>query len=83
NHGDWRVGTNLSSMYEDAIRIRGAQSSEGAPQSNMTWSAVVNYMLDLESALTLSYADQTLFGAPENSSLSKTVTLSFQQRWQR
>ncbi|QDK38142.1 serine protease spb1 [Bdellovibrio sp. NC01] len=83
SYGDLRLGSSLSSMSEDAIRISGAQSSNGSIQKNMTWSMIANYMLGLESALTLSYADQTLFGAPENSSLSKTVTLSYQQRWQR
>ncbi len=83
NYGDLRLGSSLSSLYEDAIEISGAQSSNGSSQKNMTWSVVANYMLSMESALTLSYADQTLFGSPENSSLSKTVTLSYQQRWQR
>lgn len=83
SYGDLRLGSSLSSMYEDAIKISGAQNSNGSIQKNMTWSMVANYMLSMESALTLSYADQTLFGSPENSSLSKTVTLSYQQRWQR
>ncbi|QLY27415.1 serine protease spb1 [Bdellovibrio sp. KM01] len=83
NKGDFRVGTSFTGMYEDAVAISGAQTSSGAVQKNVTWSAMVNYMMGLENAWTLSYADQTLFGTPENSSLSKTVTLSFQTRWQR
>ncbi|UYL07775.1 serine protease spb1 [Bdellovibrio sp. SKB1291214] len=83
NHGDWRWGTSFTGLYEDAIEISGAQKSSGSPQQNITWSVMANYMMGLENAWTLSYADQTLFGMPENSSLSKTVTLSFQTRWQR
>lgn len=83
NIADVRLGTSLSTLYEDAIQTRGAQSSQGAAQKNMTWTAVASYMLGLEAAVTLSYADQTLFGAPENTTLSKTLTLSYQQRWQR
>lgn len=83
NKGDWRLGTSFTGLYEDAIKISGAQSSQGSDQQNITWAVMVNYMMGLENAWTLSYADQTLFGAPENSSLSKTVTLSFQTRWQR
>ena len=83
SYGDFRLGSSLSSMYEDGYRVRGAQDSDGSSQQNMTWSVIANYMLGMESAITLSYADQTIFGSPENSNLSKTVTLSYQQRWQR
>ncbi|MDG0816307.1 serine protease spb1 [Bdellovibrio svalbardensis] len=81
--GALRLGNSLSMLNEDAIEIKGAQTSTGYLQKNMTWSFVANYMLSMESTLTASYSDQTLFGSPENSSLSKTVTLSYQQRWQR
>lgn len=83
SYRDLRLGSSLSALSEDAIEISGAQSSQGSMQKNMTWSVVANYMLNMESAITASYSDQTLFGAPENSSLSKTITLSYQQRWQR
>lgn len=83
NKGDWRLGTSFTGMYEDAIEISGAQSSDGSTQKNITWTMVANYMMDLENAWTISYADQTLFGNPQNTSLSKTLTVSFQTRWQR
>ncbi|MEK2688404.1 serine protease spb1 [Bdellovibrio sp. GT3] len=83
NKGDWRVGSGFTGMYEDAIEISGAQSSKGSSQKNITWTTMANYMLSMESAWTLSYADQTLFGSPENTSLSKTITISYQTRWQR
>ncbi|WP_413574796.1 serine protease spb1 [Bdellovibrio sp. HCB290] len=83
NKGDFRLGTSFSGLYEDAVKISGAQTSNGAIQKNVTWSTMLNYMQGMESAWTLSYADQTLFGSPENTSLSKTITLSYQTRWQR
>ncbi|WP_413557374.1 serine protease spb1 [Bdellovibrio sp. HCB209] len=83
NKGNWRLGTSFTGLYEDAIEISGAQTSSGSAQQNITWAVMANYMMSMENAVTLSYADQTLFGTPENSSLSKTVTLSFQTRWQR
>ncbi|WP_413584444.1 serine protease spb1 [Bdellovibrio sp. HCB274] len=83
NKGDWRLGTSFTGLYEDAVEISGAQNSKGSAQKNVTWSAMANYMMGMESAWTLSYADQTLFGAPENTPLSKTVTISYQTRWQR
>ncbi|MFM6929243.1 MAG: serine protease spb1 [Bdellovibrio sp.] len=83
NKGDWRLGTSFTGLYEDAIAISGAQSSNGSAQKNMTCSVVANYMMGLEEAWTVSYADQTLFGSPQNTSLSKTLSVSFQTRWQR
>ena len=83
NKGDWRLGTSFTGMYEDAIAISGAQTSSGSAQKNITCAVVANYMMGLENAWTVSYADQTLFGSPQNTSLSKTLTVSFQTRWQR
>ncbi|MGE5085805.1 MAG: serine protease spb1 [Bacillota bacterium] len=83
NKGDWRLGASFTGLYEDAIEISGAQTSNGSAQKNMTCAVVANYMMNLENAWTLSYADQTLFGSPQNTSLSKTLTVSFQTRWQR
>nr|WP_295906239.1 serine protease spb1 [uncultured Bdellovibrio sp.] len=83
NHGDYRVGSSLSFLYEEAIQIRGTTNSDGAAQKNFTLGISGSYMLNLESAVTVSYADQSLIGNPVNSSLSKTINLSYQQRWPR
>lgn len=83
NRGDYRCGAALSHLFEKAIRIRGATSSDGADQRNFTFTVSGSYMVNLESAVTLSYNDQSLIGNPVNSSLSKTWNLSYQQRWPR
>lgn len=83
NRGNARLGTGLTFLYEDPIRTSGATNSNSSMQKNITFNFQGSYMFNSESAITLSYADQTLLGEPINSSLSKTLTLSYQQRWPR
>lgn len=83
NKKDFRVGTALSYMHEDPIRIEGGTSSEGAAQRNFTLALSGSYMLNMESAVTASYNDQSLIGNPSNSSLSKSINISYQTRWPR
>lgn len=83
NRGDFRLGSSLAFLYEEAINIQGSTSSEGHEQRNFTLSVTGSYMLTPESAVTFSYADQSLIGSPVNSSLSNTINLSYQQRWPR
>lgn len=83
NYGDLRLGGSLAFLYEDPIQIRGSTNSDGSPQKNFTLGLSGSYMVNMESAVTVSYSDQSLIGAPVNSSLSKTINLSYQQRWPR
>lgn len=79
----FRLGSAVSFLYEDPIQIQGATESQGSLQRNMTWSVSGSYMLSSESAITVAYSDQSLLGEPLNSSLNKTVQMSYQQRWPR
>lgn len=83
NLGDYRVGATLSWTYEDAIAATGTVPSAGSPERFMTGGLSVSRVYQREWAFTLSYADQTLFGSPSNTSLSRTVTLLVQRRWLR
>ncbi|NUN07341.1 MAG: serine protease spb1 [Bdellovibrio sp.] len=83
NYKDLRLGGSVVYFYEDAIESRGGTSSDGAMQRNFTASLSASYMLGQESALTASYSDQALLGDPTNSSLSKTINVSYQKRWPR
>lgn len=83
NHGDLRLGSSLGFLFEEPIKIHGSTNSEGAPQKNFTLAFTGSYMMSLESAITFSYADQSLIGNPVNSSLSKSINLSYQTRWPR
>lgn len=83
NIKDLRIGGALAWSYEDPIGFAGSLSSPGAVSRYTTASLSLSYMLDQEWAGTLSYSDQTLFGSPVNTTLSKSVALLFQKRWAR
>lgn len=83
NRGSYRVGSSLSFLYEEAIQIRGSTNSDGSAQKSFTLGLSGSYMINMESAVTVSYSDQSWIGNPVNSSLSKTINLSYQQRWPR
>jgi hypothetical protein len=84
NFKDFRFGGSLAWSYEDPINVSGANStSTGSLQKFATGSLVVNYLYSSEFSTSLSYADQTLFGDPSNSALSKTISLNLQKRWPR
>lgn len=82
NYGDWRVGTAVSSLYEEAINISGATTSEGTEQQQFTASLSGSYMLTTQSALSVNYSDQSLLGRPLNTSLAKSINIVYQQRFQ-
>lgn len=79
----WRFGSSLTWNYEDPIDIEGSLSVKGSIERYATATASASYMIDSELAGTLSYSDQTLIGAPVNTSLARTVSLLVQKRWLR
>ncbi len=83
NIKDYRFGTSLSWIYEDAVNIQGTNQSTGSPQRNATASLTASYLFPDNWGATISYSDQTLFGDPTNTQLSKSVQLSLQKRWAR
>jgi hypothetical protein len=83
NKGNLRLGGGLSWIYEDSVDVTGAMTSEGAPQRYATGSLVASYMWSQEWAGNITYSDQTLFGNPLNTTLSKSVVVSLQRRWDR
>jgi len=78
-----RLGGAITWSQEDPIEVTGTQSSKGANQRFATGSLSASYLFENSWAGTLSYADQTLFGDPTNTSLSKTVAVYIQKRWAR
>jgi len=76
----WRVGTSLGSTHEDPVKVMGVAGGE---QRFMTAGLSASYFVTTDLVGTLMYSDQTLFGTPENASLQRSVSLQFQQRWQR
>jgi hypothetical protein len=78
-----RFGGSLTYAYEDPVNVSGTANSRGAPQRFATAAATVSWLASLDWAVTTTYADQTLFGSPVNTSLGRGATLLVQRRWQR
>lgn len=80
---DFRLGAALAWTYEDAVDVNGTASSRGIPQRFATASLSGSWLFDRAWAATLTYSDQTRFGAPLNTSLGRGGTLLVQRRWER
>lgn len=88
NKGDLRLGANLGILFEDAVNgIANPNTGEidltGTAQKSWTGSLIVSYMMSRHLSLGISYADQTLFGQPQNTYLTKTISINLQSRWER
>jgi hypothetical protein len=83
NIKDLRLGGSLAWTVEDAIHVAGSNPSEGSIQRFATGTVSASWLWGAEWASTLSYSDQSLFGDPTNSSLSKSIALFVQRRWAR
>ncbi|MGE0526535.1 MAG: serine protease spb1 [Bdellovibrionales bacterium] len=78
-----RLGAGLTWTYEDPIDVEGTTPSEGSPQRYATATLTASYLFPEELAATISYADQTLFGDPVNTTLGRGVMIFVQKRWLR
>ncbi len=78
-----RLGSSLQWNYEDAIQVEGNNSSEGSLQRFATGSLSASYLFEEKWSGTLTYADQTLFGNPTNTTLSRSAAIFLQRRWSR
>ncbi|MFZ4713698.1 MAG: hypothetical protein ACOYL6_08305 [Bacteriovoracaceae bacterium] len=83
NWHDMRLGGLINWVYEEGINVKGTPSSQGHFTRYANGTVVFSYLLPNNSTISVSYTDQTQFGSPLNSSLSKSVTLFFQKRWER
>jgi hypothetical protein len=83
NRGDWRFGGLLTWTYEDPIGIRGPTNISGSLERYATATLALTHRSQEDWTATLSYADQTWFGSPLNTSLGKTLTLVAERRWPR
>lgn len=79
----WRFGGSVAWSYEDPVRVKGAVRAAGSVERYATGVLSVSYLPSSLWAGTLSYADQTWFGNPVNTSLGRTIALQLQRRWGR
>lgn len=87
NLESWRFGGLLQWNYEDPISVTGTSggtsSMAGAPQRFATAVLSLSYLINKDLATTLSYSDQTWFGSPSNTTLSRSGMIVLQKRWRR
>ena len=87
SRGDIRIGGGLSWNYEDAIRTSDSSTNPSDPDGSLqrfaTGVVQVAYLFNENWAVNGSYSDQTLFGSPNNTTLSRTVLVGLQRRWPR
>lgn len=79
----FRVGTSLTWFYEDPIDIEGPTTYLGSVERYATAMFSISYLSSTQWATTVSYLDQTLFGAPINTSLGRTISVLVQKKWNR
>jgi hypothetical protein len=83
NFKDFRIGQAILWNYEGAIDVDGSQPSQGSVQRNATSTTSFSYVFKDNFVGSLNYSDQTLFGSPTNTSLTKSIAFSLQKKWAR
>ena len=80
----WRAGMSLETQYQSPQKVSDALSSSYTSQK-LVWNtgASITYLVGADSSLVAGYLDQTLFGPAINTTLARTLSLSFQRRWER
>ena len=71
-------------VYEDRISVKNQLINDsGFVEKYGQVSINYAYMLTDVTGFSVGYTDQTLLGSPENTSLSKTLSFQYTQRWTR
>lgn len=83
NIGAFRMGGSLMWNYEEAVRTEGLNVSDGSIERYATATIATSYVFENLWSVTASYSDQTLFGDPLTTTLSKSAGLTLQKRWSR
>ncbi|MCM2281684.1 MAG: serine protease spb1 [Bdellovibrionaceae bacterium] len=89
NFAQVRWGASLQWSYEDSVDVISAGAvgdvgnGSGSLERFATAAISGSYLWKDLLSLTVSYADQTLFGHPLNARLGQTVILQVQKRWAR
>ena len=78
-----RFGLVISPSYEGGVTADGAISSVSDSQLVWNTSLLLGWMLGHDSTLSAVYTDQTLLGPASNASLSRTLAVLYQKRWER
>lgn len=82
-NGAFRLGISLSPNFDAAVRTEGLVSGKGEKVNLWTSAAQISYMASELLSLSLTYSDQTLIRASENTALTRSFALLAQKRWER
>jgi len=80
--GSWRIGVNLSPVFEGPIEAQGEINSVSDNQLVWNTCLALGYSISSDLSAVLVYTDQTLLGPSQNVSLSRTVAVNLQKRWE-
>lgn len=85
NISEYRIGSSISWTYEDPIQMKfqDGEITNGSLERYATGSLSLSYLANDNWAGTLSYADQSIFGSPQNTSLGRIVSVVIQRKWGR
>jgi hypothetical protein len=82
NPSIFRIGISLSPSYESAQITSGRIASAGASKWVWNASAHLGVRWDSEWSSSVTYTDQTLLGGASNNTLSRSVSLLMQKRFE-
>lgn len=76
----WRAGMSLEAQYQSPQKIADVFTSQ-----KLVWNtgATLTALVGADSSLIVGYTDQTLFGPAINTTLARSFSLAYQQRWER
>jgi hypothetical protein len=82
--GDWRVGVRTQPQWDGPRKIQGPGGPEETDRRSV-WETGLDVTAPVgdDWSLTAAYTDETLLGPARNTSLSRTVALTLQTRWDR
>ncbi len=85
NRGDYRLGSSILWAYEDPGKRTSTSGlvTHSPLERSATGILSLSSLFNSEWSGTLSYMDQTLFGSPLNTSLTKGISLQVQRHWER
>jgi hypothetical protein len=78
-----RLAASLTWFFEDASELQSTTLTRTEQQQYTSGALTYSYSFLLNWQASISYSDQTLFGSPKNTSLSKSVALQVQKTWDR
>jgi hypothetical protein len=87
--GNLRLGLRVQPRLEQGVQVSSpARSgnyilSQGATVGACDTGIDASYMISSVDSMSVSYTDQTLLGPAMNSTLSRSLGLSYQHRWER